>query len=310
MELFFEPLVLFFGIYTKQHMKQLFFLSICSIYLCSCEKDIDFELKDAADVLVVDAQIENGQAPVVILSKSLDYYTTVNLQTVSNSFVRNAVVTVTNGIKTNQLKEYAIPLGGGYNLYYYTNDNANTNSAFVGELGKGYALNIVAEGKNYQAITEIPLLAKVPDSLWFKRVPNNTDTSLRSLMLRIYDPPGLGNYLRYYTAVNTEGFAPGENSVFSDEVIDGKTYELEVEPGRDRNNANNKRDFFKVNDTVTLKISNINRTTYLFWNTWEFAQQSIGNPFSQPNKVLGNVSNGALGAFCGYAAWTRRIIAK
>jgi hypothetical protein len=40
----------------------------------------------------------------------------------------------------------------------------------------------------------------------------------------------------------------------------------------------------------------------------EFAYQSIGNPFASPNKVLGNVSNGALGAFCGYAAFYKTII--
>jgi hypothetical protein len=34
----------------------------------------------------------------------------------------------------------------------------------------------------------------------------------------------------------------------------------------------------------------------------EFAYQSIGNPFASPNKVLGNISNGGLGAFCGYAS--------
>ena len=55
-------------------------------------------------------------------------------------------------------------------------------------------------------------------------------------------------------------------------------------------------------DTVTLKLSNIDRTTYQFWLTMEFAYQSIGNPFASPNKVIGNISNGALGAFCGYAS--------
>jgi hypothetical protein len=40
----------------------------------------------------------------------------------------------------------------------------------------------------------------------------------------------------------------------------------------------------------------------------EFAYQSIGNPFASPNKVLGNISNGALGAFTGYAAFYKTII--
>ncbi len=33
----------------------------------------------------------------------------------------------------------------------------------------------------------------------------------------------------------------------------------------------------------------------------EYSYQSIGNPFSSPTKVRGNISNGALGYFGGYA---------
>ena len=35
----------------------------------SCEKNINFNLKNVDDVLVVDAQVENGQAPTVFLTK-------------------------------------------------------------------------------------------------------------------------------------------------------------------------------------------------------------------------------------------------
>jgi len=94
-------------------------------------------------------------------------------------------------------------------------------------------------------------------------------------------------------------------------VIDETTYTVQVQQGIDRNaNFNLDSNYFKKSDTVTLKFCNIDRATYYFWNTWEFANQSIGNPFSQPGKVLGNISNGALGAFCGYAAWYRTEIVK
>ena len=44
------------------------------VSLYSCEKNIDFNLKESEPVLTVDAQIENGLAPVVILTKSFSYY--------------------------------------------------------------------------------------------------------------------------------------------------------------------------------------------------------------------------------------------
>jgi hypothetical protein len=34
----------------------------------------------------------------------------------------------------------------------------------------------------------------------------------------------------------------------------------------------------------------------------EYSYSSIGNPFSSPTKVLGNISGGALGYFGAYAA--------
>jgi hypothetical protein len=284
---------------------------LVSIFLISCEKDINFNLKNADDVLVVDAQIENGQPPVVFLSKSLDFFSTISPQMLANSFVRNAEVTLSNGVVTHKLKEYPIALGNGYTAYVYSNDDMNITTNIYGQFGQTYTLTIKAEDKTYTSTTNIPLLTKYPDSLWFKVAPQNPDTSLRVLMAKTTDPPGLGNYIRYFTQKNGKGFFPGPNSVFDDNIIDGTTYEIQVEPGVDRNNPTPRdNNFFKRGDTVTVKLCNIDKATYTFWNTWEFAQQSIGNPFSQPNKVIGNVSNGALGAFCGYAAWYKTIIAR
>ncbi|MGC4103501.1 DUF4249 domain-containing protein [Ferruginibacter sp.] len=292
-------------------MKTALLLLSAIVLLSSCEKNINFNLKNADDVLVVDAQIENGQAPMVVLSKSMDYFSTISPQILASSFVRNADVTISNGTLTHKLKEYAYPLGGGYTAYYYSVDPASPSTSFIGEFNKKYTLNIKAEGQEYTAQTNIPVLAKYPDSLWFKKAPLNPDTNKRVLMSRTTDPPGLGNYIRYFTKKNSGVFLPGPNSVFDDAVIDGTTYEVQVEPGIDRNNSiSADSNFFRKGDTVTVKLCNIDKASYTFWNTWEFAQQSIGNPFAQPNKVIGNISNNALGAFCGYAVWYGTIIAK
>ncbi|WP_462254571.1 DUF4249 domain-containing protein [Ferruginibacter sp.] len=292
-------------------MKNIFLVFLTIFFLSSCEKNIDFNLKNADDVLVVDAQIENDVAPSVVLTKSFDYFSTISPQILASSFVHNADVTISNGTLTHKLKEYTIPLGGGYAFYYYSIDSANLATAFLGQFNKKYSLVIKAEGKDYTATTNIPLLTKVPDSLWFKRAPQNPDTNKRVLVTRATDPPGLGNYIRYFTKKNRGNFLPGENSVFDDAVIDGTTYEIQVEPGVDRNNRiSSDSNFFRRGDTVSVKLCNIDKATYTFWNTWEFSQQSIGNPFAQPNKVIGNINNGALGAFCGYAAWYKTLIVK
>ncbi len=286
-------------------------LGCCILLLLSCEKNISFDLNETASVLVVDAQIENGEAPLVVLTKSQSYFSEVTPELLAGSFVRNAEVYVSNGTLTHRLKEYGYTLVPGYTAYYYSIDSSSLSTAFNGEFNTNYTLRIVAEGKTYESSTRIPNLSIVPDSLYFKLAPQNPDTNKRVMMVKATDPAGLGNYVRYFTKTNSEPFYPGENSVFTDEVIDGTSYEIQLPQGIDRNDPpSDENNFFFKADTVTLKFCNITRPTYTFWNTWEFAFQSIGNPFAQPNKVIGNISNGALGAFCGYAAWYQTVVVE
>ncbi len=283
----------------------------CILFLFSCEKNIEFKLNESSPTLVVEAEIENGKAPRVILTKSVPYFSQISPDILVNSFVHNAEIYISNGTLTHRLKEYLLPLAPGYSIGYYSIDSSSLNTAFNGELNTTYQLRIVSEGKEYLSSTKIPGLNIVIDSVYFKQAPQNPDSNKRVLFAKATDPKGLGNYLRYFTKRNIGPFFPGPNSVFNDEVIDGTTFTVQLEQGIDRNNPPKPgENFFLKNDTVTLKFCNIDKSTYTFWNTWEFANQSIGNPFSQPNKVIGNISNGALGAFCGYAAWYKTIIVQ
>ena len=291
-------------------MKQLIVILAMFLLLTSCEKNIDFKTEEQGTTLVVDGTIEDGIAPKIVLMNSLNFFSAINPQIAANSFVHNAIVTLSDGTKTTTLKEYTTPIGLGYNLYYYSNDNTMPANNIFGEQGKKYDLKIVVDGKEYLSSTHIPVLAKKCDSLWWKTVPNNPDSTLVSLLGKFVDPPGLGNYIRYFTKINSDNFLPGENSAFDDQVLDGKTYSLQIEQGVDRNNPTDDKvkGFFHKGDTVTLKFCNIDKATYTFWNTWEFANQSIGNPFSTPNKVINNINNGGLGAFCGYSVDYKKLI--
>jgi hypothetical protein len=281
----------------------------CIICLFSCEKNINFKLKVIPDVVVVDASIESNQPPIVVLSKSFDYFSKISPEALDTSFVHDAAVSITNGYQTQLLKEYSIDSTGGFKIYFYSIDTARYSSAFLGQFNTVYNLRILSGGKQYNASTTIPGLAKKIDSLWWKPAPFTTDTSDVVVTVRATDPPGLGNYIRYYTKINNGPFLPGAESVFNDELIDGTTYDLKLDPGIDRNNpVAFDKNFFHRGDTVTLKLSNIDRQTYQFWIGMEFAYQSIGNPFASPNKVIGNISNGALGAFCGYAAGFKTLV--
>lgn len=287
------------------------FAIIVPLLFWGCERDIDIELKEEEPKLVVEATIENGQPPLVVLISSLNYFDKISPQLLTGSFVHGADVFVSNGTLTHKLKEYSVPLVLGYSLSYYSIDSSNLSTAFVGELNKTYSLRIISTGKEYTATTTIPNITKRIDSIWYKPGPPQLDTNKVIVMVKATDPPGFGDYIRYYTKRNREQFFPGFNSVFDDLFIDGTTYELQVQAGIDRNRTISDDDFFfNKGDTVTFKLSNIDKATFEFWRTMEFSYQSVGNPFSTPIKVTSNISGNALGYFGGYASQFRTLIIR
>ena len=281
-----------------------------ALFLISCEKTIQLAPEQQSAKLVVEGQIESGQAPIIVLSNSLNYFSTVDASTLNGSYVHNAKVTITTGNKTYPLKEVTVPLSGGYFFYYYTTNQSSPVTTLLGENGKTYNLTIETGGQVYNATTSIPVLTKKIDSLWWKPAPNNPDTSKVVLMSRVTDPPGYGNYIRYFTRVGNGEFFPGINSVYDDQIIDGKTYDVQIQKGITRNEKldRNEYGYFSRGDTAYVKLCNIDKATYEFWRTWEFTYQSVGNPFSSPGKVLGNISNEGLGSFCGYAVQYKSLI--
>ncbi|MBA4167626.1 MAG: DUF4249 family protein [Chitinophagaceae bacterium] len=171
-------------------------------------------------------------------------------------------------------------------------------------------MKIVSGDQEYTAATTIPMLAKQISSLYFEANVDKHDSSKVSLFARFDDPPGFGNYIRYFTKLNGGPFYPGLNSVYDDQVIDGKSYNVQLDQGVDRSSDINFDNyaFFHKGDTIMVKLCNIDKGVYDFWRTMEYSYSSIGNPFSSPTKVIGNITNNALGYFGGYAVQYSNII--
>lgn len=290
-------------------MKCVFFLIISSLILISCEKGVTFDLDESSPKIVVEATIETNQPPFIILSKSQNFFAQITPDILAASFVRNAEVYVSNGIVTHRMKEYSTPLSNGYTFHFYSIDSSNLSTAFVGKTNTQYSLRILSEGIEYTASTKIPAITRHIDSLFWKQAPGSNDSDKVALMVKATDQPGLGDYVRYFTKRNSESFYPAFNSVYDDQIIDGISYEIEVERGVDRTqDLPDDYTLFEKGDTVTLKLSQIDKATYDFWRTMEFSYGSIGNPFASPTKVLSNINNGALGYFGGYAPQFRTVI--
>ncbi len=288
----------------------LFLFCLC-ISFASCEKNITIKLDPTSTELVVDASIENGKYPLVVLSKSLAYFSQLSPAALSDSYIHGAFVSMNNGTITAQLKEdSAKDDSTGLVAYYYTFDPTYSGPKFRGALNTSYNLEIQVGNETYTASTTIPTIAKYIDSLWWTNAPSATDSDHVNLKARVVDPPGYGNYTRYYTSVNDGPYYPGLTSVFDDQITDGTTYTVTVDKGVNRNFPINFDDFgfFNKGDSVVVKLADIDKATYDFWRTMEYNYQSVGNPFSTPTVVISNISNGALGYFGGYAAQYKGLL--
>lgn len=281
---------------------------IGAISFIGCEKEVEIVPRTLDPLVVVEATIENGNPPVVFLTNTLNYFSTLSINDLANSFIRNANITISDGSRSVKLKEYRVNVGVA-NFYYYTSDSSNPADIMLGKFNTTYKLSIAVDGKSYTAQTRLPNIDRKVDSLWWLPAPNNPDTNKVILFGKVTDPKGFGNYIRYFTSVNDSTFLPGPNSVFDDQVIDGTTYEAQIFRGIDRNIEISEEDFgyFRKGETVDVKLSNIDKATFDFWRTWEQNQSNIGNPFGVPIKILSNLSNGAVGYFGGYASQIVRI---
>ncbi len=269
--------------------------------MASCEKEVKVNLQSSEPQVVVQGAIESNSVPYVLLTSSVSFFDNVDLETLQNSFLHGADVTVSDGSKVITLKEYSFDTGGSFKFYVYSVDSANI---LFGEFGKEYTLTINYNGKTYNAVTKIPYPQGI-DSMWFA-VPEfagpNTLDSARQLFVNYSDPDTLGDYVRYFTSRGSEPFYP--SGIFSDEPVNGKTINsIGLAAGYIDDGEVRKRDsliYFFPGEVVTLKWCAIDKGVYNFWNTLDFAKGAVGNPFSAPINPIPNISNGGLGVWAGY----------
>lgn len=294
------------------------FLLAISLFF-SCEKEVKIDLNTGDPRLVVEGGIENDLPPFVLLTRSIGYFSTIDLSTLQNSFVHDAQVFVTVNNKTVRLKEYSIDTGNNGNLFFYYGlvDLKNPvlpppDSLILGEFEKEYKLTIIADGKTYESYTKIPTPTPIDSVL--TTIPDRPDPDPDSRVLKVYftDPDTPGNYLRYYTQRNSEPMYPALNSVFPDEVINGKHFfsEFPLAEPRSTEKPFDSLGLCYPGDTVILKWCAIEKQVYNFWSTYEYALGTLGSPFATPIQVESNISNNALGVWAGYGAIYKTIITE
>ncbi len=252
----------------------------------SCQKVISIDLNNANPQMVTEAIVTDQPGPYTVsLSKSGDYFTpSLYFPPVTHAFVTIA----DNMGVTDTLKE---TLPGAYHT-----------SVLHGGQGRTYYLRVVAEGKEYDAISTMP--PRVPiDTLVALRTRQSDGDQVYNLYVIFKDPPEPGNYYRMNLRVSVP---------ISPDSIDGRRYHLYNDKLTNGNEAAVKirmRNHFQPGDTVWVDLLSIDKASYDYFNTLNNILTSDRSPTSlAPANPNTNLTNGALGYFAAYSMDSKMIV--
>ena len=296
-------------------MKKYLYILLAVFMLSGCEKNIDLDLEDADQKIVVEGYVENGFVPYIILSRSQNYFDPIGQSTLNNLPVRDAIVTISDGIDTIQLTEVDTSINGvSVGGFYIALDPATLIPTMIGTPGRIYTLNVrSADGEEVRATALLPLPVAL-DSLWFK-VQENLD-SLGFAWAKLKDPDTIGNHYRWFAKrMNKDNFfIPPFGSTFEDKFINGQRFDFAYNRGSIQNSTaeedvNEEAGFYKKGDTIVVKFCTVDRSTFEFWRDAENQLGSNGSPFAVPSNIKSNVVGGR-GLFATYTASYDTIFAQ
>ena len=313
-------------------LRNYYILFFLFLMLASCETDITLDFPEPETKIVVEGYIENDLPPFISLTTTIPYYGEIDFNALDSYNVNDAFIQVSDGTTSVTLMEFCLDdlpealkpllaellgiavdsLTGdyAYNACLYTVPDILTGTpAFTGVAGKTYSLLIIAGGDTLTSSTKIPDLVPL-DSVFYK--PASELDPANDSLVRLYgiisDPPALGNYYRYFTSRNNQGYYPDFNSVTDDLIFNGQTFEFTLnralQPGESFDS--NTYGYFWKGDTIGLRWTTIDFFSYDFWRTLESDTGSDG-PFSSVTIAATNI-NGGLGIWCGYGTIYYQLI--
>ena len=281
---------------------------LLSLLIVSCEREIEIDLGENEETIVVEGIIEAGGNPRVLVSKNRGFFNNFPSDIVAllDTFIlQDAVVSVSDGQITYPLNFVFNPLE--YPFAYYT------TNALVGEVGKTYYLTVQALGKTATARTTIPPPVPV-DSLYFGlNVFDVNEDSLGFLYATYKDPDTLGNAYRLYAKKSSETqYFPVNGAITNDDFINGKNVTFfsgqSNKPFAVQDTFIDQDFFYRLGDTIQIKFCSIGNREFEFYNTFEAALGTNGNPFASPIIIKSNIEGG-LGVWCGQSYFSDTLIA-
>ena len=241
--------------------------------------------------LVVEGWIEDGGYPVVIVTSSLpiseEYMPTD--QVLADYILRWATVTIYCG-------EDSVILTGKYDNGYFP-PYIYTTTRMKGEHGKTYSLKVEYKDKVATATTTIP---PRPDVIRFRLEKCEDSDSLYQVKVVFADNKEEKNYYQLFSRVGAENkqYLASYLGSIDDNVL-GDTTEVAIYRGHEVLATMDYTPYFRPNDTISVKLSQIDEASFHFWDDYIKILSLSHNPFMAPQRSIRyNIVNGS-GYWCG-----------
>ena len=303
-------------------MQKLGYYIICvlTILCAGCQTEIDVELPDYTSKLVIEGTIENGQPAMVVLSKSIPFFSEISIETIMQDvLVRDAEVWVTadDGEREQLMFQFY-----GESPYYM----AFVSPTLRGREQMGYTLTVIYHDTTYTAHTTIPHTFDL-DSLWIDTAytMGELNSQRGNVRCMLTDNPAEDNYYSFSVKVRNKLFTDRLwiytlPLAFDDQTFNGQTFNFEIlragvssflMPTMDNDTI--RRAYFSLNythgDTIYVRHSLIDHDTYRFLITGGTDAIFGSNPFTNPAPVSSNIiGENVLGNWSGFASKVDTLI--
>ena len=254
---------------------EILIISILSILIISCKKEISLNLRTVEPILVVEAEIAEGSQAKVKLTQTHGFYQ-------SNIFmpIIDAKVTLSNNF-------------GESEDLTLVSDSVFVSNNITGTINTTYYLSIIYNNKTYTSSSTLYPSAQL-DSV----VPKLIRPDFQPYFMVYWQDPKSKeiDYYRFRIFIN-DSIEVKQNIVYSADIYDGEYLSMPIMIAE--KNANDEPIFFP-NDIIRFEMQTLDMSVGKFFS---FLQTNSGN--NPPT----NITGGALGYFSAYSVSSASAVA-
>ncbi|MGN1211389.1 MAG: DUF4249 domain-containing protein [Candidatus Cryptobacteroides sp.] len=272
-------------------IKRFSLFAVLSVLFASGCAEVSYPVRDQK--IVVDGWIEDGAAPVVIVTATIPItYEYQDISDLSNYVLHWAKVTISG-------PDGDVILTGRKSSDYYP-PYIYTTTKMKGKAGETYRLRVDYGDDYVEAVTTVPQ----PVPLDGLRVEKSSDADGKfRIIASVTDDRSVKNYYRFFVKVHGKDstYKPSFMGLFDDGLLTEPVNELSVCRGMQAP-IDAFEPYYDAGDSVDVKFVTMDEVSFAYWSDYEDISMFSRNPFFHCSDPIRTNIEGGLGYWAGYGA--------